>query len=189
MNVRFGRSAATFVMALLILCRVGAPAAAVQERMTDESLLKAAYIFNFAKFTRWPQDAWGQEAADLGLCTLGDSPLVDALQQLAGKRIKGHRVAVRPVAPAQVPRSCRLLFIADAQRIRANIALEAVRTRPVLTITESADREPSGVMITLYREGDRVRFIIDVEVARQARLEFSSRLLSLGDVVDRSDGP
>src|SRR5438046_760651 len=52
------------------------------------SAVRAAFLYNFAKFAEWPADALapGQR---LSLCVLGDKGVADALEQT----IKGHTIA------------------------------------------------------------------------------------------------
>jgi hypothetical protein len=82
------RCAAAVVVAAFMLC---ASAGGAQD--VTESSLKAAFIYNFAKFTEWPQDIL-PVTATFTACVLGDSPIRDALERAA----KGHQVMGRGIA-------------------------------------------------------------------------------------------
>ncbi len=169
-------------LGLLLTAWLGAPALMAQEEGTDENLLKAAFVFNFARFTRWPDEAWAADSSDLILCTAGHDGLAEALGRLAGKRVTGRRVAVQALEQEGEPARCHVLYIAMSELESAEGILKPVRTKPILTVSE----RPSGrspAIISLFHENERIRFMIDLGSARLAGLEFSSRLLHLGVVV------
>ncbi len=170
----------------LIAC-TGSPAYGAPEKGADENLLKAAFVFNFAKFTRWPSTAWEAEGADLVLCTAGNDGVVEALQQLAGKSVQGHSVNVQSVEKGRSPAYCHVLYIAPSDFGAALDIASAVHGRPVLTVSEFSPSGKSKTVIEFFDEDERIRFIIDLGFARAAGLEFSSRLLSLGIVIHEDE--
>src|ERR1700722_5843106 len=44
--------------------------------------IKAAFIYNFAQFTQWPDSAFASNDSPFVLAFIGDSPLEPALQQV-----------------------------------------------------------------------------------------------------------
>lgn len=171
--------------ACLLLVAMVIPAANAQDTASEERLLKAVFIFNFAKFTRWPGGEG--EGGALIFCTAGKDEVVDALEQLSGKVIKGHPVIIRPLAEPSLAGSCKLLYVARSERKRRRDIIESVRGKPVLTISEKPGFVDVGGIIELYSERDRIRFIINLAAARGAGLEFSSRLLNLAVVVNHEE--
>lgn len=57
----------------------------------DEYAVKAAYLYNFAKFVEWPPEAFASDDAPLWICIAGANPFGDALTMLSGKRVENHR--------------------------------------------------------------------------------------------------
>ena len=58
---------------------------------------------------------------------------------------------------------------------------------PILTVSEIPRFASTGGMIELFREQDRIRFIINVKMARAAGLEISPNLLRLAVVLGLDD--
>ncbi len=150
------------------------------ENGTEElRLLKAAFVFNFAKFTRWPEQAWGNTADPLKLCITGDDHLIDALKQLRGKTIQKRKVSILPLEDAQASGMCHMLYVARSEWERVPSLVDSMRDKPVLTISEIPNFARSGGIIELTERQDRIRFIINQDGAQRTGLKLSSRLLSL----------
>ena len=74
------------------------------------SKIKAAFLYNFAKFAEWPAEslAPGQQ---LHLCVVGDDAVADALEEMIrGRAVEGHELTVRVVGAAdpasELPSRC-----------------------------------------------------------------------------------
>lgn len=167
----------------------GQQIAGAQTTTEDERLIKAAFVYNFAKFTRWPENTWAEQSAPLHLCTVGEDELVDELRRLGGQTIQAHPVIIRSLAKAQNPEACHLLYVATSEQKRYKNILKTLRGRPVLTVSEVRHFSRSGGMIELYREQGKTRFIINLRTAREAGLELSARLLSLAVVINEETAP
>ena len=80
---------------------------------TMEVAVKAALLFNFAKFAEWPALPSG---APIIACIVGDDPMATALADtVRAQQISGHPVEVRRSQDSGTWRVCQLLFIADAE--------------------------------------------------------------------------
>ncbi len=83
--------AATLLIALAAFAPVAARAA---QPAASEYELKAAFLYNFAKFVDWPPEALESSVSAVRVCVLGDDPFGAVLDQtLAGQ--DGPRSAVR----------------------------------------------------------------------------------------------
>lgn len=142
----------------------------------QESELKAAFVFNFAVFTEWPQEALAG-GAPLGLCASPDNPMLAALGALHDKLVNGHRVAVRPaLAPL---RGCHVLVLHRADRARWAQIKQDLAGATVLTVSDDHVISADGAVIGLSVEQRRIGFDVDLTAARLARLNLSSKLLRL----------
>lgn len=143
-----------------------------------ESALKAAFIYNFAKFTEWPGVA--PAAEPFVMCVLGDAAVGDALQQAVRTRLlAGHTMTVSQVAPAGPVRACHVLYVSGVPSTRAAELVAELRDLPVLTISDIEGFTAVGGIAQFFFEGGRLRFNIQHESAKRARLQISSRLLAL----------
>jgi hypothetical protein len=148
----------------------------------QERQIKAAYIYNFAKFTSWPTAAFADQGT-LNLCIAGQDRLSGDIRQLQGKHAKGKRINVQQLSGSTVPDSCQMLYVASSKRGNFQGLMNDIKGKPVLTISEISRFSRSGGVIELYVYRGKVRFMINQTVARRSGLSISSRLLKLAKVV------
>jgi hypothetical protein len=157
------------------------PAAHAAEQ-SREYLIKAAFLYNFAKFTEWPDAAFDGQAAPIQVCVLGQDPFGHSLQSIEGKVIRGREVTVLRIANPKVAVNCHVLFISESEQNRLAAILEVLGDRPVLTIADMPDFARTGGIINLKTLKEKVRFEINVGTARRAGLKLSAKLLSLAQI-------
>ena len=188
--------AATIVacLALLLGSAAGGAAGAEPTRTAKpaaygEYLIKAAFLYNFAKFTEWPSDAYTNGAAPLRVCVLGRDPFGTALETIAGKRIRERLVATLRITRLDQARPCQILYISASERDRLGAILARLGREPILTVTDLPGFGAPGAMINFQTVADKVRFEIDTDHAAFAGLSFSSKLLSLAQTYAGHFGP
>jgi hypothetical protein len=167
----------------LAVCQMPAAAADTEG---DEAVLKAVFVYNFARFTRWPADVWNQSSEQFHICTQGHNHVSAALDQLRGLKLKGREVVVSHLDDRSDTGQCQLLYIA---RPDVKIFYEAHCCLPVLTISD-ADGFATGMgMIELYVRDQRVRFRINLKAVRQSGMDINAQLLQLADQVIQGSRP
>ena len=165
------------VAASMIVAAIAGQAAAQEPSI--EYQVKAAYLYNFVKFVEWPAAA---RTGPLTICVAGRSPFGGTLDDIVrGESMDGRRVAVRTIQAPQA--DCHVVFV--PQGVGAGEYLRAARSAPVLTVGEDPDFIAEGGIINFVRDAGMVRFEIDQEAARRARLQISSRLLRLAREPER----
>lgn len=167
----------------LVLGLNAMPVAVAQEGGEEARLLKVAFVYNFAQFTRWPEGTLSGEDLRLKLCTVGQDALAAELQRLNDKVIKGYALSVQPVTASQISGRCQLLYVAASETERYGGIVADNQGMALLTVSELPGFAQAGGIIELYREEERIRFIINLSAARKAGLEISSRLLRLATVI------
>lgn len=149
----------------------------------DVAIVKAAFLYNFAKFTEWPV-AVLPPGRGLSLCVLDDRPVADALSQtIKGHAIEGHDLGVQALAANASPAGCHLLYISAGEAMRSPQLLASMRELPVLTVSDAAAFAESGGIIQLSVENDHMRFAINPAAADRAKVRLSAKLLSLARIV------
>jgi hypothetical protein len=162
---------------LLIISVAGTMSA----QTAPEPTLKAAFLYNFAKFAEWPADA--TPADPLLICVLGDPAIADALDEtVKGRTIDGRKVVVSRVKREGV-RGCHVLYLAGLDTKAANQMVDELKNAPVLTVSDREQFAENGGIAGLFVEQGRMRFAINVDAAQRCRLRISSRLLSLAKIV------
>lgn len=154
-----------------------------------EAKVKSAFLYNFAKFVKWPSDTLPGPAAPFTFCTYGDNPLGGTLDDvLQGKTIDDRPLLSRHLQRANDARGCQVLFVSGTAD-RADLKYLANLRLPGLLIVSEADEKKDiskdAAMITFVLESNRVRFVIDTRAAGQSGLVVSSKLLSLALAVER----
>jgi hypothetical protein len=157
---------------VLLLLLPGLPSLAQD---VTEPALKAAFIYNFALFTTWPTDA-----SPSVLCVLGDNAVAQALEQtVEGRLLAGRPMTVSRLAPTESPRRCAVLYLSHTSASDVAQILSGLGDAPVLTISDIEGFDQRGGIARFYFDHGHLRFSVDIQHAKHARLEISSRLLSL----------
>ena len=147
--------------------------------------IKAAYLYNFSRYVQWPVDAFPTAETPFVIGVLGNDPFGDVLDEIARtKKVEGRRILVKRFASMAAYTPCHVLFLpasVDPQEKAA--AIKMARGSPVLLVGESRDFAQQGGDINFFVEENKVRFEINPEAAKQARLRISSKLLSLAKIV------
>jgi hypothetical protein len=158
-----------------------ASAAFVASQSVTQPALKAAFLFNFAKFVEWPLDL---SPAALCVCVLDDVAVEDSLSQLiSGAPVPGRSVALVKGARNRSLRGCHVVYVGDTDPARVAATLDEVKNAPILTVGDGDQFARDGGMIGLFIEDGRMRFAINPDAAQRAGLRLSSRLLSLAKIV------
>ena len=155
-----------------------------QERPPDEYQVKAAFLYNFAKFVEWPVEVFENPAEHLMICVLGEDPFGRAIDDVvSGKKIEGHALTIQRISDAHKARGCRMLFVSSSEPKSVLSVLGALNESAILTVGESDSPTASGMIINFILEGGKIRFSINTAAAEREKLRFSSRLLSLAILV------
>ena len=170
---------------ILFCCVYGFPTClAAQAKPSSEYELKAAFLFNFAKFVDWPSNAFANSTAPFSVCVLGPDPFGSSLDDaLRGKLIAEHPVSVTRVKRVADIIGCQILFVAASESHLLPEVLSKIRGQGVLVIGETDEFASLGGVIQFTLEENRVRFFINTDAADRAGLKISSKLLALAKIV------
>jgi hypothetical protein len=155
--------------------------ASIPAQAPNEYEVEAAFLFNFTRFVDWPQSS-ASGLFCIGIA--GADPFGGALEEaVKGRSAGGHAIAVKHFKPGEESAACEIVFIsgADARKMRA--ALGRLQHAAVLTVGEGSGFCHSGGVIAFEIEDNKVRLEINPDAAQRARLQISSKLLSLATLV------
>jgi len=168
---------------LLLSCCLSAWA---QDNSPPEYRLKAAVLYNFAKFVEWPTDAFPDTNSLFCIGVLGEDPFHGEIEAtVKDKNVSGRPVVVRHCKNATEGRSCHILFISQSERRRLGPILATLKGAPTLTVSELERFLQAGGMVLFTMEQHRVRFEINDAAARAEGLHISSKLLNLAKRIER----
>lgn len=174
-----------FATALVSLAALfGHTCIAASAETSREAQLKAAYIFNFIKFVEWPST---RSSDNLEICFLGAQDVLDAFSSATAEKTVGTRgMNARSISKQKGNGSvrCDVLYVDSSEDSDPKLAV----SEPTLTIGDARDFTRAGGIVRLYMDNNRLRFAINVENAKRARLQVSSNLLKLATQVEQGAG-
>jgi hypothetical protein len=149
-----------------------------------EYQVKAVYLFNFSKFIRWPDSAFGfDNARPIRICVLGKNPFENFARVVRGKKIKGRPVRVLNLRDFRNSRSCHILFVSKSEEGHQAAILNYTRQYPILTVSDIKRFVTRGGMIQFYIRSNKVRFMIDPRTLREVGISASANLLRVAKIV------
>ncbi len=155
-----------------------------RERLSREYLIKAAILFNLAKFATWPDSAFGTADAPVRICVLGRDPFGAALESLRDKQIGRRNLVITGIAELENAAACHVLFVSASEEDRLVPILDAVSGLPVLTVADIDKFASAGGIVGLTEVDDRSRLEVNIGAANRAGVKLSSKLLRLAETVD-----
>jgi len=150
-----------------------------------EYQVKAAFLFNFAKFVEWPPEKLPPEGGPLLICISGADPFAGSLERIvSGRTVAGRGLVVRRPASDEDAKSCHILFTGGDGAARLRSAIGGLESAHVLTVGDGRGFLAAGGAILLFVEADSVKFAISRRAAERAGLTVSSQLLDLARLAD-----
>jgi len=143
--------------------------------------IKAAYIYNFAKFVELP----GGDDKPIRLCVLGKDDLNGSMLTLNRRVAQGREIQVRKdVMPEQI-RDCSIAFVGDADARLLPNAARQLGAAPVLLVSDAKQAVDQGAHLSLVFNDDRVEFDVNLQHLQKSGIKASSQMLKLARAVVR----
>src|SRR5215470_11378348 len=104
----------------------------------SEYQIKAAFLFNFAKFVEWPPTAFSDPAAPLILGIVGQDPFGPDLElTVMGKTVNNRPLVIKRFPNRQTREPCHILFVSQSEQDHLTQILAVVRSSATLTVSET----------------------------------------------------
>ena len=175
MASRFRRWLQVLVLAVLFI-----PGPVSAQDLADK--LRAAFIYNFAKFVTWPPSRLSADEQPIRLCVLGDAPFAELLATTVGGKTAGsHPLEVVDAQQPEQLAGCHIAYFPDLSEDRQSIMAQQ-QAQQVLTVHQESAVNAAGV-VRFYLEDRRIRLEINNRAAEAADLKISAKLLALARVV------
>lgn len=176
----------SFVALIGWACFVSSVAYAQESKPSDYQV-KAAYIYNFGKFVKWPPMSAAGRTGVFTICVFENDSFGTVLQStLARASLNGRPVVIKRLEKPKDASGCHILFIDSGQETRLPEILAAAKEASVLTVSDMPDFTRRGGMIQFVLIGDKVRFEINIASAESASLVLASDLLKVATAIRRS---
>ncbi len=151
-------------------------------------LIFATYLLHFARLTTYPPTDGGKpDVSPFVVGVIGVDPFGPLLDEV----FKGEPIGTRPVQIRRLTTEaeitgCHLLYIGRIEPDRMKATLDAVRGKPILTMSAAAGFVDIGGMVGLREQEDKAVFDLNLDRSEAAGLRFDSRLLRLAKRIVRS---
>ncbi len=194
-----------FIIVGLLVAGVAADAAQEIDEVTAAKV-KAAYLYNFVRFVKWPGDAFENEQAPIVIGVVGRDPFGALLDRtVAGKKVGGRALVIRRITTPRSPgdwtqgdgpdpyeaiatelRGCHLLYISRSDEKGFPRILDLLKDAPVLTVSDISAFALDGGIVEFVLDAKKgtIGFHINHGVAKEAELHISSKVLKLADIVE-----
>ncbi|MDQ6992239.1 MAG: YfiR family protein [Mariprofundus sp.] len=146
--------------------------------------IKAAYLFNFIRFTDWPENTNTHRAISLQVLA---SPDVLATMQVISRK---NRIAqqlplmVGSCTTGLCLNQASALFIGHSEQEYLPM-LRLLSDKPVLTISDVPGFASDGGMIEMKYINKKITFIVNLKAVKSAGLYISAQLLQFGEILGR----
>ena len=171
---------------LLLVFAVARPAGPAPALPTDYEV-KAAFLYNFAKFVRWPDDALG--GPHFVVAIVGDDPFGAVIDRVfVGKTVLGRPVEIRRTRVVREATGAQMAFIGASEHARLAEVLAALTGGSILTVGDMDRFADGGGMVGFRLKDSTVRFEVNLRELREARLQMSSQIIRLAQRVIEDGG-
>ena len=153
----------------------------------DEYTVKAVYLLNFGKFTKWPQTSFIDQKQAIILGIFGEDVFGDTLDIIIDQKIEGRKLVIKKLGKGGDPRGCNILFISASEKRRLKQILSLLANQPVLTVSDMNGFAEEGGIVGLKKEKGKIKIVINHQAAKKAGLILRSQLLDIATIVSKED--
>ncbi len=184
-----GTALALFALVSALLPSLHAHGETSSASASEEYKVKAAFLYNFARYVRWPSNAFIDDDAPVIVAVFGEDPFGSALvDALAGKQIGDRRFVIEHISGLDKLRPVHLLFVPDTSEREIGAIVEHYAGTSTLIVGDSLKTVEINGSISFFIEQKKVRFAINTAAIKRSNLEVSSQLLKLARIVGEKGG-
>ncbi|MCU0892760.1 MAG: YfiR family protein [Rhodospirillales bacterium] len=181
---RTPRCTAALLALALTLPATTASAAIAQSAKDRELLLKAAFLYNFAKFVEWPAAAFASPGAPLTVCIHSREAFAVIVEAMGGKTVGNRPLSIVDGHGPAPTGACHITFI-GANEPESSYASHLAKSANALTVGERDRFTRTGGMVGLVTIDNKIRFEVNLRSSRAAGLRIQAALLRLAtDVIE-----
>ena len=176
------KSAMAQSLCIIIALSINTPLS-IAANFSDHQI-KAMFLFNFASFVRWPQEAFEEETSPFVFCaTNAQSPIVKTLLDvIEGESVNSHKLVLKaPFKPAELA-SCHILFLEKTDLVHYQHQLPSLSAASLLTVSDTPNFVDSGGLIELSQHRTKIKPTINTSQLEHSKLTISSTLLRLANI-------
>lgn len=161
---------------------------AVEKEVSEAELqVRAQFVYNFANFVEWPDEAFAAINSPIRVCLFGKVEFAPYLNTFSGTLIGRRSLQVKQAKALDEVRSgCHILYVGKDERVRLPTFWSQIQYLYVLSVGERNEFADKGGIINILRTKDRLRFDVNIENALSNGLFLDSDLLALARTIKRN---
>jgi len=141
------------------------------------AILKASYIYNFAKMIDWPQ---AEKTGNFIIGVYGNSSVYkELIKKYAAKNIGNQHIEIKKLSNTPTVGKIHLLYITKEKSADISKLMENVKEEAVLVVTESKGALEKGSIINFVIVNNSLKFELNIGQASEHELTVGSRLKDL----------
>ena len=148
-----------------------------------EYQLKAAFLYNFAKFVEWPAETFPAMNTPFTICALGNDPFGSSLDAIAGKTVRDRTIIIKRIRSAAAINGCQILYVSPNELPQTTDLLRSLQKAPVLTVCDMDACAETGLMLNMRMAENRVQLDMNLDAVQRTPLKVSSQLIKLTRIV------
>jgi uncharacterized protein DUF4154 len=150
----------------------------------QEYRIKAAFLFNFVRFTKWPDSALGKKEDPITILVVGKDRFGDHLTKtFKDKQLHERDVVISHVKEVPKEPKAHLIFASALTHKDELKLIERCEGKPVLLVGDHSGFAKLGACANFYLDEKHVRFDVNTDELKRAKLTMSSQILKLANIV------
>ncbi len=164
------------ILSLLASQAIGQQLPAFEEKDTG-AMIKASYIYNFAKSVDWPAE---NKKGNFIISVMGGGNLHQELvKKYNTKHVGSQQIEIRKLSRTLQVSKCHVLFVGKEHLDFLPELAEALKSEPTLIVAEGSDALLKGAALTFVLLDSNLKFELHVANAESRKLFITSTLKSL----------
>jgi hypothetical protein len=127
------RSTANALLCAAFVIALASYSHATTDRNVREYRLKAAFLYNFAKFVEWPDEHSADHRDKIIITVLGEDPFGQSIDAIQNRSIRGKKVIIKRARTIDDLEPCDIVFIAASEKERTPRILEDLASLSTLS--------------------------------------------------------
>jgi hypothetical protein len=153
-----------------------------------EQKLKVVFLGRLLNYVTWPATVDLADSESFNICVIGAASFDKLLDSLySNKQIKQKPVKIRYFTDVEAVSGCHLLFIGISEQAKISQILEAIKNKPIFTVSEVRGFAEKNGMVQFLVQDNKVNMKINYQAYHGQNFEISSELFALSnvDVINR----
>lgn len=148
----------------------------------NEQKVKAGLIYNFIKYSHWPEGVFSGPEQPFQICLVGGDAFDGALDPMQGRTAQKRIISIKRVSRPEMIYGCHVAFIHRNQKSNLSPLLETAKFQHILTVSDIDNFSALGGMVEFSNPRDRrVHLYLNHGAINEAGLQVGDQLVKLAE--------